>query len=184
MESKTTEQIAESFRSNNEAIEGKVEKHAEETDEYIDKVYEAAEENVTAMEKSVEEAQEKSEKLLEEGLREAKKSGDKSRETNLKLLKKLTGQLAYTRIGDVENKEVYDFIAAPLALQEAPEEKVPSGQMADKAAVWDDEEMIIREKSNKKAVWWIAALLAGAIGAALIARWAVSFWRKRRMEEF
>ncbi len=184
VESKTTEQIAESFRSNNEAIEGKVEKHAEETDEYIDKVYEAAEENVTAMEKSVEEAQEKSEKLLEEGLREAKKSGDKSRETNLKLLKKLTGQLAYTRIGDVENKEVYDFIAAPLALQEAPEEKVPSGQMADKAAVWDDEEMIIREKSNKKAVWWIAALLAGAIGAALIARWAVSFWRKRRMEEF
>ncbi len=44
--------------------------------------------------------------------------------------------------------------------------------------------MIIREKSNKKAVWWIAALLAGAIGAALIARGAVSFWRKRRMEEF
>lgn len=184
VESKTTEQIAESFRSNNEAIEGKVEKHTEETDEYIDKVYEAAEENVTAMEKSVEEAQEKSQKLLEEGLREAKKSGDKSRETNLRLLKKLTGQLAYTRIGDVENKEVYDFIAAPLALREAPEEKVPSGQITDKETAWNDEEMPVQEKSNKKAVWWIAALLSGVIGAAVIARWAVSAWRKKRTEEF
>lgn len=184
VESRTTEQIAESFRSNNEAIEGKVEKHAEETDEYINKVYEAAEENVTVMEKSVEEAQEKSQKLLEEGLREAKKSGDKSRETNLRLLKKLTGQLAYTRIGDVENKEVYDFIAAPLALQEAPEEKVPSGQMADKTPAWEDEETAVQEKSNKKAVWWIAALLAGAAGAAAVAWWAAAMWRKRRAEEF
>lgn len=183
VENGKVDQIAGSLQANNQEIEQKVAEHTEESDKYVDDVYEAASDNIEAMQKSVEEAQEKSEKRLQEGLKEAKESRNKNKDMNEKLLKEMTGKLAYTRIGDMENKEVYDFIAAPLALSENPADQEASLK-AEEMSVASAAEVKSQTQSNKKAVWWIVLLLTGGIGAAVIARQILAVWRRRRAEEF
>lgn len=183
VENGKVDQIAGSFQVNSQEMEQKIAEHTEESDKYINDVSEAASENLSAMQKSVEEAQEKSEERLKEGLKEAKESRNKNKEMNEKLLKEMTGKLTYTRIGDVENKEVYDFIAAPLVLKENPSdnENVLSTEEASAQSMADVKR---QTQSNKKAVWWIALLLIGGIGAAVTGQQILTVWSRRRAEEF
>lgn len=74
----------------------------------MEQVY-AASENLTSVRESVSKAEEESERLLTEGLEEAKISRGENSERNLELLGTFAGKLPYSRIGNIENKEVYDL---------------------------------------------------------------------------
>ena len=183
IENDKVDQITDSFQSNNQEIEQKVAEHTEESEEYVNNVYEETAKNITNVQENVEKAQEQSEKLLQDGLKEAKASRYKNKETNETLLREMTEKLTYTRIGDVENKEVYDFIAAPLAIKETVAEE-SDDKMAEETAVWKTEEAQKQEQSNRRAMWLAVLLLVGGIGAAVLLQGVLSVWRHRRKEEF
>lgn len=110
--------IKNSMTANNQEVEGKVSEHTGAYEQYVSEVYEATGKDVTAMQESIAAAEEESEKLLIEGLEEVKASRSENNKLNMALLGELPGKLPYTRIGGVESKEVYDFIAAPVKFQE------------------------------------------------------------------
>lgn len=110
--------IKNSMTANNQEVEGKVSEHTGAYEQYVSEVYEVTGKDVTAMQESIAAAEEESEKLLIEGLEEVKASRSENNKLNMALLGELPGKLPYTRIGGVESKEVYDFIAAPVKFQE------------------------------------------------------------------
>lgn len=102
------------MKENVSEVEEKTEEQAEAYEEYAEAVYETTREDIEAFEENIEQAQELSELRLTEGLAAAKESRTTNNEVNLLLLDTFANRLPYTRLGEVENKEVYEFIAAPV----------------------------------------------------------------------
>lgn len=95
-------------------VEAKVGNQITDYEEYVSRVYEATDNDIRSFEEEIVRGQEQSEKKLVQGLEEAKNSRQENNENNLRLLNELIIQMPYTRIGEVENREVYDFIAEPI----------------------------------------------------------------------
>ena len=102
-------------------VEEKVKDQENDYEKYASDVYEAAENDIDTFEKRIEDGQAESEKKLFEGLESAKKSRAENSMTNHQLLNTLISRLPYTRLGDLENKTVYDFIASPFETQKQSE---------------------------------------------------------------
>lgn len=166
--------VQNEMTSNNQEIESKVLENNSAHIQYAGEVTQAAAEDVSAMQQSVSDAQEESEKLLTDGLEEAKASRKRNNEDNLAMLGDFPGKLAYTRIGDVENKEVYDFMAAPLALTEvdADEEasaSLPNGDSTQK-----------KEASSRRAFKALLLIFASGILIVLTGRTGIELHRQRK----
>ncbi len=144
--------------------------------QYVSDVYEAAGSNMTAMQESVAKAEEASEKLLTEGLAEAKASRSENSKINRMLLGDLSGKLPYTRIGDVENKEAYGFMAAPLLLEEKEADAgIQEIQTEDSQVMAGiDQRLVLR----------VLLILAGGILFAVFVRLLIVQGIKRRAMEF
>lgn len=95
-------------------VETKVSDQIVNYEEYVSDVYEATDNDIRSFEEEIVRGQEQSEEKLSEGLKEAKSSRQENNENNLRYLNDLITQMPYTRIGEVENREVYDFIAEPI----------------------------------------------------------------------
>ena len=102
-------------------VEEKVKDQENDYEKYASDVYEAAENDIDTFEKRIEDGQAESEQKLFEGLESAKKSRAENSMTNHQLLNTLISRLPYTRLGDLENKTVYDFIASPFETQKQSE---------------------------------------------------------------
>lgn len=104
-------------------VETKVGNQITDYEEYVSRVYEATDNDIRSFEEEIVRGQEQSEKKLVQGLEEAKNSRQENNENNLRLLNELIIQMPYTRIGEVENREVYDFIAEPILTNNQSEAK-------------------------------------------------------------
>lgn len=166
-----------SLQANNQEIESKALEYTGEYDQYVSDVYQAASDNITAMQESVTQAEEESRQLLEEGLEEAKASRSENSGRNQELLKEMADLLGYTRIGGVENKEVYEFMASPLSLQQEEETKA--------AQTSGSENQTAKETQSGQAVpKWMIAVVAVGILVILLAAIAVTKRGRRKPEEF
>ena len=112
---------SEDLSNNNTDISQKVNENNEKYETYVTNVYDATSRNVEALKQNISEGQEKSKQKLEEGLAEAKSSRETNNQSNDDTLKAFSTRLAYTRLGELENKEVYDFIAEPIMLKNESE---------------------------------------------------------------
>lgn len=169
--------VAGDMQANNREVEGKVSEYVGAYGQYVSDVYEAAGENMAAMQESVAKAEETSEKLLTEGLDEAKASRNENSKVHFELLGDLPGKLPYTRIGDVENKEAYDFMAAPLMMEEQePEANQQTERTEDSPAM---------AGAGQKLVFRALLILAVAVLFAVAVRLAaVQGLKRRRSMEF
>lgn len=113
------QQMKDSLRE----VETKVGNQIAEYEEYAARVYEATENDIRSFEEEIARGQEQSEKKLMQGLEGAKNSRQENNENNIRLLNELITQMPYTRIGEVENREVYDFIAEPILTNNQSEAK-------------------------------------------------------------
>lgn len=113
------QQMKDSLRD----VETKVGNQITDYEEYVSDVYEATDNDIRSFEEEIVRGQEQSEKKLALGLEEAKNSRQENNENNLRLLNELIIQMPYTRIGEVENREVYDFIAEPILTNNQSEAK-------------------------------------------------------------
>lgn len=85
---------------------------------YVSDVYKATSEDVTKLQESISDGQERSQTKLEEALAEAKRQRALSSDKNIDILSDFANRLSYSRIGTLENKEVYDFMADPIILSD------------------------------------------------------------------
>ncbi len=169
--------IERDMDTNLREIETEVSEYTGAYDQYVNDVYQAAGDNTAAVREKVAEAQESSEKLLEESLEEAKISRRINNEVNSLLLGELSEKLPYTRIGGVENKEVYGFMASPFLLREEEPDTKQSG-----IAVESTESE--QEESKRKVLAVLAALACAMIIMRLAARFVSAGRRRRAMHEF
>lgn len=168
--------IENDLNANSREIEAKVSEYTGAYDQYVSDVYNAAGENMTAVQESVAEAEEESERLLTEGLEEAKTSRSENNKVNSILLGELSEKLPYTRIGDVENKEVFDFMASPLLMEEQ-EPEVSNGKKSTEEAG--------RESGiHAGMAFWIIIILICGVGLAGLIRLVIVQGTKRRALEF
>lgn len=167
--------IESDLNANSREIEAKVSEYTGAYDQYVSDVYEAAGDNMTAIQESVADAEDESERLLTEGLEEAKISRSENNKVNLTLLGELSEKLPYTRIGDVENKEVFDFMASPFLMEEQ-EPELPKSKSSTEDA---EKESVF---NTKLASWIIIILLCGVVLAGIIRLVIVQGTKRRAME--
>lgn len=148
------QQMKDSLRG----VETKVENQIAAYEEYTARVYEAAENDIRSFEEEIARGQEQSEKKLMQGLEGAKNSRQENNENNVRLLNELMTQMPYTRIGEVENREVYDFIAEPILTNNQSEAKK---EVQEKEGIKSDTVIFI-------TVFCVLILLSG--GAQIVAQ--------------
>ena len=146
-------------------VETKVSDQIFDYEDYVSDVYEAADNDIRSFEEEIARGQEQSEEKLNQGLEEAKNSRQENNENNLRLLNELIVQMPYTRIGEVENREVYDFIAEPV---------LTNNRSAAQAAVREQEGLRPETVVSLSVFCGFILLLGGA---------RLAFWRRRKMTE-
>lgn len=176
--------ITASITVNHQEMENSVAEYTGDYDKYVSDVYEASADHLTAVQEKVSEAEKESERLLTEGLEAAKASRNESSEQNLELLGDFSAKLPFTRIGNVENKEVYDFIAAPLMLQEKEQKKEQKKQDNTGTIQENPDQVQDYSAANRKAVWGGLLLLVGGISLALLGRQGINMYQRKKAEEF
>lgn len=176
VDGRQVEAIAGDMQANHQEVEGKISEYIGAYGQYVSEVYEAAGSNMTAMQESVAKAEEASEKLLADGLAQAKASRGENSKVNRTLLGDLAGKLPYTRIGDVENKEAYGFMAAPILMEEKEAEVKKMEALAEDSRVMSG--------IDQKAVLRVLLILAGGILAAVVVRLVILRGTRRRAMEF
>ncbi len=167
-----SEQIGTSLSmllSTTQDIADKVTTHDLEYKEYTDNVYQATEKNVNDLKENIAQSQELSQQKITESLEAAKNSRAASNETNIRLLKELTSRLPYTRLGNIENKEVYTFMARPVTLYNISK----SIEVQEKQQIVPEvkEETVTKKESNQldeKTIWLLAGLVVVLIVAGIM----------------
>ncbi len=157
--------------------------------EYARRSADSAREYGQGLQKHVEEAQKKSEEAIAEGLSEAQKTKKETSFANQRILRDFASKLPYTRIGDAENVQVYQFVADPLEAKDhsdrlgksnSPDKKeeassVRSPEQAPGGAVFDDPD-------NKRSSGLAAYGAAGIVLLVLTAQGYIFLRRKKDYE--
>ena len=157
--------------------------------EYARRSADSAREYGQGLQKHVEEAQKKSEEVIAEGLSEAQKTKKETSFANQRILRDFASKLPYTRIGDAENVQVYQFVADPLEAKDhsdrlgksnSPDKKeeassVRSPEQAPGGAVSDDPD-------NKRSSGLAAYGAAGIVLLVLTAQGYIFLRRKKDYE--
>lgn len=155
---------AEDLQSNNQDISEKVNANNEKYETYTTNVYEATSNNVTTLQKNIADGQETSNKKLEDTLATAKSSRESSNEENVATLKSFSTRLSYTRLGELENREVYDFIAEPLLLEnQSPQVKKVQQAAADTGVTAPIKKLIGGTAEDGIPQWMAIAVIAAIV---------------------
>jgi len=176
------------LQNNNEAIVQKINENNDKYETYTSKVYEATSSNIAALQKNVLSGQEASNKKLEDGLAAAKSSRENSNEENIAVLKDLGTRLSYSRLGELENKEVYDFIAEPLLLENQSQpgkmnQQTEGAVSATAKAVSGAAMSGLKTGKEELPLWlWISA--GSGMAAVLLIFVTLHLKRRKKKEEF
>ena len=112
------EQSAKSINSNVRDIAGKSAEYASEQSEEVAKVRAKESEHTKALRENMDTANKSTEELVGktlDGLKDARQSNTGANKT---LLEDFNNKLSYTKVGSIANKEVFEFISAPVQSSE------------------------------------------------------------------
>lgn len=140
--------------------------------EYADRVFEAAEENVSSLEEHINETKESSDAAVTNGLSEAKAVKEAASEENQLILYDFTQKLPYTRIGSAEYTQAYQFIASPTELTDSSAENSGSAELVSAEA----------EQESGDFPWGIVSIAGGVLVLILLAL-LVFGSRKNKIEQ-
>ncbi|MCR5216090.1 MAG: hypothetical protein K6C69_04075 [Lachnospiraceae bacterium] len=172
--------------SANSMLESSVKKHDAEYHAYSSKVYSATTTNIMDIRTNVETAQKASQAKLEEGLAAAKLSRTTSNETNRNLLNNLISRLPYTRLGTIENMEVYTYMSSPLSLSDVTADYVAELPKQTPTVVTSTTTTTVDSpttatKSSPVLPW---AIGGGILGVGLVGAGISFILRKKPTDEF
>lgn len=123
--------------------------------EYVRDVYENTEENISILQQNIMDSKEVSDQAVENGLEEVKELKNSTSEMNQTLLADFVQKLPYTRIGNLENTQVCDFIIDPVRLAYLGDIDT-AGRIAgtsDLTNTITNKAEIQEKETNQKAVW-------------------------------
>ena len=112
------EQSAKSINSNVRDIAGKSAEYASEQSEEVAKVREKESERTKALRENMDTANKSTEDLVGKTLDGLKDARQSNTDANKTLLEDFNNKLSYTKVGSIANKEVFDFISAPVQSSE------------------------------------------------------------------
>lgn len=112
------EQSAKSINSNVRDIAGKSAEYASEQSEEVAKVREKESERTKALRENMDTANKSTEDLVGKTLDGLKDARQSNTDTNKTLLEDFNNKLSYTKVGSIANKEVFEFISAPVQSSE------------------------------------------------------------------
>lgn len=112
------EQSAKSINSNVRDIAGKSAEYASEQSEEVAKVREKESERTKALRENMDTANKSTEDLVGKTLDGLKDARQSNTDANKTLLEDFNNKLSYTKVGSIANKEVFEFISAPVQSSE------------------------------------------------------------------
>lgn len=112
------EKSAKSINSNVRDIAGKSAEYASEQSEEVAKVREKESERTKALRENMDTANKSTEDLVGKTLDGLKDARQSNTDTNKTLLEDFNNKLSYTKVGSIANKEVFEFISAPVQSSE------------------------------------------------------------------
>ena len=169
---------------NSDSMLAEIGKYTQNNEEYIERLFELSDKNMEIIQESIEKGQEKSEEKLQEGLRDAKDLRAKNSEENVLMLEDLTKKLPYTRVGELENKEVYEFISNPIYLTESVQTDKEAKNSVD--AINQNvrrEAETVGNSQGKTSKWIIIIIPIGAI-ILLYVLGGIILFKRGRTEEY
>ena len=112
------EQSAKYINSNVRDIAGKSAEYASEQSEEVAKVRAKESEHTKALRENMDTANKSTEDLVGKTLDGLKDARQSNTDTNKTLLEDFNNKLSYTKVGSIANKEVFEFISAPVQSSE------------------------------------------------------------------
>ena len=112
------EQSAKSINSNVRDIAGKSAEYASEQSEEVAKVRAKESEHTKALRENMDTANKSTEDLVGKTLDGLKDARQSNTDANKTLLEDFNNKLSYTKVGSIANKEVFEFISAPVQSSE------------------------------------------------------------------
>ena len=85
--------------------------------DYVNKIYETSMNNQQTIFESLSKASDDSKKQIESGLAETKRIKNQDSQDNQHLMNDFIAKLPYTRLGSIENENVYQYMANPVTLK-------------------------------------------------------------------
>lgn len=113
-DSKAVDDQIGKFSSNVSRIEEKSSKTHTDYLNYVDDVYQATDKNVTDLQNGIDMAYQGTTSNVDSRISQAKKERSSINEINISLLEEFSNKLPYTRLGELEYTQAYDFIANPV----------------------------------------------------------------------
>lgn len=151
------------MRENGNILGKDIEDYAGKQQEYAENVYTTTTENTTALMENVEEAKEKSNDAVSEGLSEAQSVKAQTSATNQELLLGITKKLPYTRVGNLEYTQAYEFIVKPLEItRKEVEEKEAEIKETSSGAI-ESNNLNTKESSKVQIPNYILLLIFAAL---------------------
>ena len=160
--------ISDISRSNSD-IESKVSEQNIQYEQYVMEIYQVTGENISSLQTNINEGEQASKLRLEEGLSDVKRFRREHQENNISVLRDFATRLPYTRVGELENKEVYDFIATPISLNRQTETSTSKP--------------VTQVLSTQKEVSYVMPVAIGTFATGTVATGITYGVKKRKMKE-
>ena len=129
--------------------------------DYISKIYETSMNNQQTVFDSLSKADEDSKQQIESGLAETKRIKNQDSQCNQKLMNGFIAKLPYTRLGSIENENVYQYMANPVTL-EGNINEIDASRLSSVGGITEKK---VGAKVNKtvptppKAAWYLLIIL-------------------------
>lgn len=106
--------IENRFSGNLQNVKDSVDKKETEYETYAAQVDNISDINLSAWEKSIQTANTNTNNNINNGIENLKTNREKRNNSNNELMENVTGILPYSRIGELENRNVYSYIVSPI----------------------------------------------------------------------
>lgn len=156
------------MQENGSVLQKDTDDFASEQRKYAENVYATTTENTTALMENVEEAKEKSNEAVSKGLSEAQSVKAENSTVNQALLQGITKKLPYTRLGNIEYTQAYEFIVNPLEITKKEVEEKATEAKEVSTGIIENKSLNTKEDSkvqipNPILLLILAALIAVAV---------------------
>ena len=113
-----------SFYGNMQKIQNEVDKKSAEYEAYVTQSNEVNDNNLENWEKSIQNANKETHTNIDNGIESIKSNREQMNASNNDLMANILNILPYSRIGELENRNVYSYIASPIAQEDLSENRV------------------------------------------------------------
>lgn len=149
--------------------------------EYVADVYEATRTDLANMQDSIAEAKEASDQAVADGLAELKEVKNANSEKNQEIMCDFSEKLPYTRLGSLEYRQAYEFMANPLTYRELDDNKEKiNTESNDSVKIESDS---IRVSENQQKDYEIIGMIICAMICVIIVGTTIKYHFHKKKEE-